>query len=85
MGSLGHLQIDIARLKSIDGKALEKGGTADVEAAILAPAKSSSPSESNDVEYVAIKKLRLNEGDDDDRALAVGPFECFTDSGVRLL
>ncbi|KAG9030203.1 hypothetical protein FS837_003328 [Tulasnella sp. UAMH 9824] len=71
LGSLGHLRIDKARLKPIEGKALDEGGTADVEAAILAPAQISNSSETEDTEYVAVKKLRMAAGNDDCRALAL--------------
>ncbi|KIO16106.1 hypothetical protein M407DRAFT_34257 [Tulasnella calospora MUT 4182] len=68
--SLGHLRIDKARIKPIESRALDPGGTADVEPAILAPAQSSCSSGSDDVEYVAVKKLRLDAEDDGGRALA---------------
>lgn len=74
---MGHLRIDRARLKPIEGKALDEGGTADVEAAILVPAQTPNSSETDDTEYVAVKKLRIGAGNDDCRALAVslyGPF-----------
>ncbi|KIO21298.1 hypothetical protein M407DRAFT_29074 [Tulasnella calospora MUT 4182] len=51
--SLGHLRIDRARIKPIQSKALDQGGTADVEAATLAPAQSSSSSNTDDIEYFA--------------------------------
>ncbi|KIO19418.1 hypothetical protein M407DRAFT_223103, partial [Tulasnella calospora MUT 4182] len=69
LGSLSHLRIDRARIKPLEGQAPKAGGKAEVEAALLAPAQSSSPSEPND-EYVAVKKLRFDEDTDDDRALA---------------
>ncbi|KAG9023307.1 hypothetical protein FS837_005868 [Tulasnella sp. UAMH 9824] len=68
--SVSHLRIDRARIKSIKGQAPKAGGNADVEAAILAPVPSSTPSESDDAEYVAVKKLRFDEDTHDDRALA---------------
>ncbi|KAG8893931.1 LRR receptor-like serine/threonine-protein kinase fls2, partial [Tulasnella sp. 417] len=70
LGSLGHLRIDRARVKPIE--ALDQGGTAVVEAAILAPVNSSNSQNPKDIEYVAIKKLRLDAGNEDGRAL--GPF-----------
>ncbi|KAG9024214.1 hypothetical protein FS837_005445 [Tulasnella sp. UAMH 9824] len=70
LGSLSHLRIDRARVKPVDHQAPKAGGNADVEAAILASQPSSSSSEHEEMQYVAIKKLRLDERTDDDRALA---------------
>ncbi|KIO19672.1 hypothetical protein M407DRAFT_30676 [Tulasnella calospora MUT 4182] len=70
LGSLGHLRINIARIKPIEGKASEGGGTANVEAAILTPAQSPNIPESDDIEYIAVKKLRLDAENDDGQALA---------------
>ncbi|KAG9041373.1 hypothetical protein FS837_012359 [Tulasnella sp. UAMH 9824] len=75
LGSLIHLRIDKARIKPMQGRAPKAGGNADVEAAILASAKSSSSSESGDEEYVAVKKLRFDEDTDDDHALAPLAYE----------
>ncbi|KAG8893956.1 hypothetical protein FRC01_013249, partial [Tulasnella sp. 417] len=74
LGSLGHLRIDRARVKPIE--ALDQGGTAVVEAAILAPVNFSNSQNPNDVEYVAIKKLRLDVGNEDGRALGVSGHGC---------
>ncbi|KIO18388.1 hypothetical protein M407DRAFT_31961 [Tulasnella calospora MUT 4182] len=70
LGCLSHLRIDRARIQPVEGQDTKAGGTADVEAAILAPAQSSSSPKSDDKDYVAIKKLRFDEDTDDDRALA---------------
>ncbi|KAG8942822.1 hypothetical protein FRC00_011606, partial [Tulasnella sp. 408] len=68
--SLGHLRIDSARITPIESEDNKRGGNADVEAAILAPGSSSSSSESGDIQYVAVKKLRFDTATYDDRALA---------------
>ncbi|KIO33041.1 hypothetical protein M407DRAFT_18189, partial [Tulasnella calospora MUT 4182] len=68
--SLSHLRIDGARIKPIKGQSPKAGGTAEVEAAILAPAQKSDSSESDEEEYVAVKKLRFDDDIDDDRTLA---------------
>ncbi|KAG9041609.1 hypothetical protein FS837_012035 [Tulasnella sp. UAMH 9824] len=70
LGSLSHLRIDRARIKPIEGQAPKAGGKADVEAAMLISEKSSSSSESDVTEYVAVKKLRFDATSSDDRALA---------------
>ncbi|KIO33023.1 hypothetical protein M407DRAFT_18175 [Tulasnella calospora MUT 4182] len=68
--SLSHLRIDKARIKPLEIEARKGGGKADVQAAILASARSSSSSESDEEEYVAVKKLRFDEDNDGDRTLA---------------
>ncbi|KIO20717.1 hypothetical protein M407DRAFT_29656 [Tulasnella calospora MUT 4182] len=68
--SLLHLRIDGARIKPIEGQPPKAGGTAEVEAAILASAQESDSSESDEGEYVAVKKLRFDEEGDIDRTLA---------------
>ncbi|KIO33045.1 hypothetical protein M407DRAFT_18193 [Tulasnella calospora MUT 4182] len=68
--SLSHLRIDGARIKPIEGQSPKAGRTAEVEAAILASAQESDSSESNEKEYVAVKKLRFDGDTDDDRTLA---------------
>ncbi|KAG9047669.1 hypothetical protein FS837_001745 [Tulasnella sp. UAMH 9824] len=73
LGSLSHLRIDRARIKLIEDQVPKSGGKADVQAAMLASAPSSTLSEPDDAEYVAIKRLRLDENTDDDRTLAVSP------------
>ncbi|KAG9047313.1 hypothetical protein FS837_002570 [Tulasnella sp. UAMH 9824] len=65
--SLSHLRIDRGRIRPLGSEAPKSGGNADVEAAILAPANSSEP---HDTEYVAVKKLRFETSTIDDRALA---------------
>ncbi|KIO33019.1 hypothetical protein M407DRAFT_18171 [Tulasnella calospora MUT 4182] len=67
--SLSHLRIDGARIKPIEGQPPKAGGKAEVEAAILASGKESGSSESDEEEYVAVKKLRFDDTDDD-RTLA---------------
>ncbi|KIO18389.1 hypothetical protein M407DRAFT_31962 [Tulasnella calospora MUT 4182] len=67
--SLSHLRIDGARIKPIEGQPPKAGGKAEVEAAILASAKESGSSKSDEEEYVAVKKLRFDDTDDD-RTLA---------------
>ncbi|KAG9044038.1 hypothetical protein FS837_008853 [Tulasnella sp. UAMH 9824] len=69
--SLEHLRIDGARITPIESEDNKRGGNADVEAAILVPEQSSSSSESGDIQYVAVKKLRFDMDTDDDRALAL--------------
>ncbi|KIO28284.1 hypothetical protein M407DRAFT_22493, partial [Tulasnella calospora MUT 4182] len=69
--SLGHLRIDKARIKPIESKARSKtGGTVQIEAAILVSAQYSNSSKFEGMEYVAVKKLRFDPENDDDRALA---------------
>ncbi|KIO15841.1 hypothetical protein M407DRAFT_34551 [Tulasnella calospora MUT 4182] len=68
--SLSHLRIDGARIKPIEGQTPKAGGKANVETAILASARASGSSESDEKEYVAAKKLRFDDGTDDDRTLA---------------
>ncbi|KIO21117.1 hypothetical protein M407DRAFT_29277 [Tulasnella calospora MUT 4182] len=69
--SLVHLRVEKARIKPLDNSEAPKGGgTADVEAAMLAPAQPTNISESDDTEYVAVKKLRFDTETNDDRALA---------------
>ncbi|KIO33759.1 hypothetical protein M407DRAFT_17370 [Tulasnella calospora MUT 4182] len=70
LGSLSHLRIDKARIKLIGGQAPKVGGQGAVEAAILASPPSSSPPESDDAEFVAVKKLHVDEETDGDRVLA---------------
>lgn len=70
MESISHLRIDRARVKLIEGQTPKVGGQGAVEAAILAPPPSSPP-ESGDAEYVAVKKLRVDDETEGDRALAV--------------
>ncbi|KIO19723.1 hypothetical protein M407DRAFT_30614 [Tulasnella calospora MUT 4182] len=70
LGSLSHLRIDRARISPIEGQTPKSGGNADVEAAMLLSAPSSSAPESSDAEYVAVKKLRFEEDIDHDRTLA---------------
>ncbi|KAG9041427.1 hypothetical protein FS837_012274 [Tulasnella sp. UAMH 9824] len=70
LASLSHLRIDRARIKPIEDQVPKAGGKADVQAAMLASAPFSTLSEPDGAEYVAIKKLRLDEDTDDDRALA---------------
>ncbi|KIO20711.1 hypothetical protein M407DRAFT_29652 [Tulasnella calospora MUT 4182] len=68
--SLSHPRIDGARIKPIEGQSPKAGGTAEVEAAILASAQESDFSESDEEEYVAVKKMRFDEDTDVDRTLA---------------
>ncbi|KIO15480.1 hypothetical protein M407DRAFT_34939 [Tulasnella calospora MUT 4182] len=71
LGSLGHLRIDKDQIQPIESKPESTtGGSADVEAAILSSAQSSNSSESDGMDYVAVKKLRLDKEDNYDRALA---------------
>lgn len=74
--SLSRLRIDKAKIKPIEGQVPKAGGKADVEAAMLVSAPFSSFPESDDMEYVAVKKLRFDEDTDHDRALAVSHDEC---------
>lgn len=69
----------------MQGRAPKAGGNADVEAAILASAKSSSSSESSDEEYVAVKKLRFDEDTNDDHTLAVSRLACSVHSRKGIL
>lgn len=70
--SLAHLRIQKARIKPLGNETITGGGSADVQCAILAPAAEPADfAQSNDTEYVAVKKLRFNTGTDDDRALVV--------------
>ncbi|KAG9040639.1 hypothetical protein FS837_000371 [Tulasnella sp. UAMH 9824] len=75
--SLSNLRINRARIEPIETQAPKTGGKADVVGAILTPAQ---PSGSSEPEYVAIKKLRFDTENDDDRALAVSPPRCSVDS-----
>lgn len=68
---MGHLRIEKTRIKPIENTTPKEGGNADVEAAILVPPESSNPSESEDTEYVAVKKLRFDTDTKDDQVLAV--------------
>ncbi|KIO24750.1 hypothetical protein M407DRAFT_25898 [Tulasnella calospora MUT 4182] len=68
--SLGRLRIERARVKPIETEAPIRGGKADVEAAILAPAETSNPPDLEATEYVAVKKLRFDMDTDDDQTLA---------------
>ncbi|KIO22942.1 hypothetical protein M407DRAFT_27587 [Tulasnella calospora MUT 4182] len=70
LGTLSHLRIDKARITPIEGGDTKAGGKADVEAAKLASAQSLSAPKSDDVEYVAVKKLRFDAETNNDRALA---------------
>lgn len=63
--------MDGTRIKLIESQAPKVGGQGAVEAAILARPPPSSTPESNDAEWVAVKKLRVDEESDGDRALAV--------------
>ena len=74
---MAHLRIAKTRIKPLADRDAKAGGKADVEAAILTPEDSSNPSESDDPEYVAVKKLRFDEDTDDDRVLAVSPHEIY--------
>ncbi|KIO28068.1 hypothetical protein M407DRAFT_22700, partial [Tulasnella calospora MUT 4182] len=65
----GHLRIGKARIKPFD-RVAARGGKADVELAILAPAEQTSSPASDDIQYVAVKKVRLDAETDDDQALA---------------
>ncbi|KIO20873.1 hypothetical protein M407DRAFT_29532 [Tulasnella calospora MUT 4182] len=70
LASLYHLRIDGARIKPIESQTPKAGGKADVEAAMLTSGQSSSASEPEVPDYVAVKKLRFDIETNDDQALA---------------
>ncbi|KAG9041599.1 hypothetical protein FS837_012038 [Tulasnella sp. UAMH 9824] len=80
--SLSHLRVDRDRIKPIEGQTPKAGGNADVEAAILASAQSSSSPKPDREEYVAVKKLRFDKDTEGDRALAVIGFVEDVEKGV---
>lgn len=79
LDSLGHLRIEEARIKPLDSAAA-RGGKAVVEAAILTPAEQTNSRESNDTEYIAVKKMRFDMETDGDRSLGVSFHWCSVSS-----
>ncbi|KAG9045111.1 hypothetical protein FS837_007013 [Tulasnella sp. UAMH 9824] len=69
--SLVYLQIENARIMLLESEAATRGGTADVQPAILAPTEPTNILEFDDREYVAVKKMRFDMETDDDRVLVV--------------
>lgn len=59
------------RIKPLETGLSKAGGKADVEAAELLPRQFPNPSESSKAEYIAVKKLRVDETVNDDRVLVV--------------
>lgn len=75
--ALRHLRIEKVRVKPLESAAPIRGGKADVEAAILTLAEPSKSPELDDVEYIAVKKVRSDMETGDDQALTVSPFWAF--------
>lgn len=75
--SLARLRLAQDRIQTVgDASGLSQGrsgGKADVEAAILTPRTLTDTLNNENIEYIAVKKLRLDEDSGDDRALAVSP------------
>ncbi|KAG9041771.1 hypothetical protein FS837_011763 [Tulasnella sp. UAMH 9824] len=68
--SLSDIRIEKSRIQPLADLASKAGGLADVQAAILLPEQPMHSPEPDVVEYVAVKKLRLEEEIDEDRLLA---------------
>lgn len=69
LGPLEPLRIEKMRIKPLETGLSKAGGKADVEAAELLPRQFPNPSESSKAEYIAVKKLRVDETVNDDRVL----------------